>query len=71
MSSDVKNEMQIMLTRWDYGKARFWFFPIVICFTISFGFFAGIQGAFIGFFYGLACGGFLLYESLPDNKKVG
>jgi hypothetical protein len=71
MSNDVKNEMQIMLTRWDYGKARFWFFPIVICFTISFGFFAGIQGAFIGFFYGLACGGFLLYESLPDNKKVG
>jgi hypothetical protein len=71
MSNNVKNEMQIMLTRWDYGKARFWFFPIVICFTISFGCFAGIQGAFIGFFYGLACGGFLLYESLPDNKKVG
>jgi hypothetical protein len=71
MSNDVKNEMQIMLTRWDYGKARFWFFPIVICFIISFGLFAGIQGAFIGFFYGLACGGFLLYESLPDNKKVG
>jgi hypothetical protein len=35
-----------------------------------FGFFAGIQGAFVGFFYGLAGGGFLLYESLPENKKV-
>jgi hypothetical protein len=70
MSSDVKNEMQIMLARWDYGKARFWFFPIVICFTLFFGVFAGIQGAIVGFFYGLAGGGFLLYESLPVNKKM-
>jgi hypothetical protein len=27
-------------------------------------------GAFVGFFYGLVGAGFLLYESLPANKKV-
>jgi hypothetical protein len=34
-----------------------------------FGFFAGIQGAFVGFFYGLVGGGFLLHESLQVKKK--
>lgn len=70
VSSGIKNKMLIMHDSWDYKRARFWFWPIVICFTMFFGFFAGIQGAFVGFFYGLAGGGFLLYESLPENKKV-
>jgi hypothetical protein len=34
-----------------------------------FGFFGGIQGAFVGFFYGLVGGGFLLHESLQVKKK--
>ncbi|MDD1698427.1 MAG: hypothetical protein LUQ36_08695 [Methanoregula sp.] len=70
MSVQVKNTMQIMHDSWNYQRAKFWFWPIVICFTMFFGFFAGIQGAFVGFFYGLACGGFLLYESMPENKQV-
>jgi hypothetical protein len=40
-----------------------------LSFTIGFGIFAGIQGAFIGFFYGLVGGGFLLHESLQKKKK--
>jgi hypothetical protein len=52
-----------------FKRAKFWFWPIVIIITIFFGFFAGIQGAFIGFFYELAGGGFLLHESLQDKKK--
>jgi len=52
-----------------FKRARFWFWPIVLSVTIFFGFFAGIQGAFIGFFYGLAGGGFLLHESLKVKKK--
>jgi len=70
MSSDIRNEIHILHDSWDYKRARFWFWPIVICFTMFFGVFAGIQGAIVGFFYGLAGGGFLLYESLPVNKKV-
>jgi len=70
MSTDIKNEIQIWHTNWNFRRARFWFWPIVCCFTIFFGLFAGIQGAFVGFFYGLVGAGFLLYESLPDNKKM-
>jgi len=70
MSGDSKNEMPVWHDNWNFQRARFWFWPIVICFTIFFGFFAGIQGAFVGFFYGLVSAGFLLYESLPVNKKV-
>jgi len=70
MPNDRKNEIPIWNDSWDPKRARFWFWPIVICFTMFFGVFAGIQGAIVGFFYGLAGGGFLLYESLPVNKKV-
>jgi len=70
MSTDIQYEMQIVHHSWDYKRAKFWFWPIVICFIIFFGFFAGTEGAIVGFFYGLACGGFLLYESLPTDKKV-
>lgn len=65
MSSESKNEIPIRYDSWNLKKARFCFWPIVICFTIFFGLFAGIQGAFVGFFYGLVGAGFLLYESLP------
>ena len=67
MSSESKNEIPIWYDSWNLKKARFWFWPIVICFTIFFGLFAGIQGAFVGFFYGIVGAGFLLYESLPVN----
>jgi hypothetical protein len=70
MSTDIKNEIQIWHDNWNLKRARFWFWPVVICFTIFFGLFAGIRGAFVGFFYGLVGAGFLLYESLPANKKV-
>ena len=53
----------------EFKRAKFWFWPIVISVTIFFGLFAGIPGAFVGFFYGLAGGGFLLHESLHVKKK--
>lgn len=52
-----------------FNRARFWFWPIVISITLMFGFFMGIRGAFVGFFYGLVAGGLLLHESLPAKKK--
>jgi hypothetical protein len=52
-----------------FKRARFWFWPIGLGFTILFGFFAGIQGAFVGFFYGLVCGGILLHESLKVKEE--
>jgi hypothetical protein len=52
-----------------FKRAKFWFWPIVLGVTIFSGFFAGIQGAFIGFFYGLVVGGFLLHESLQVKKR--
>jgi hypothetical protein len=52
-----------------FKRARFWFWPIVVSFTIFFGFFAGLQGAFVGFFYGLVCGGLLLHESLKVKEE--
>jgi hypothetical protein len=52
-----------------FRRAKFWFWPIVLSVTLLFGFFAGIQGAFVGFFYGLAGGGFLLHQSLQEKKK--
>jgi len=70
MSGDSNTEIPIRHDSWNFQRARFWFLPIVMCFTIFFGFFAGIPGAFVGFFYGLVGAGFLLYESLPVNKRV-
>jgi len=69
MAGDIRNEFQSLHDNWNPKRARYWFWPIVICFIVFFGLFAGIQGAFVGFFYGLVGAGFLLYESLPVNKK--
>jgi len=70
MSNDIRNEIQTLHDSWDLKRAKFWFWPIVFGMTILFGFFAGIQGAFVGFMYGLIAGLFLIHESLPVNKKV-
>jgi hypothetical protein len=67
--SDEQNPGETLGDSPAFNRARFWFWPIVLSVTICFGFFAGIQGAFIGFFYGLAGGGFLLHESLRVKKK--
>jgi len=66
---DDQNAHEILKNSPEFKRARFWFWPIVISVTIFFGFFAGIQGAFVGFFYGLVGGGFLLHESLQVKKK--
>jgi hypothetical protein len=70
MSHVFKKEIKILHETWDYQKARFWFGPIVTGVTVLFGIFAGINGAFIGFFYGIVAGLFLIHESLPVSKKV-
>ena len=68
-TSDEQNAGELLEDSLAFKRARFWFWPIVLSVTICFGFFAGIQGAFIGFFYGLVGGGFLLHESLQVKKK--
>jgi hypothetical protein len=68
-TSDRQNTVGLPEDNLAFKRARFWFWPIVLSVTICFGFFAGIQGAFIGFFYGLVGGGFLLHESLQKKKK--
>ena len=70
MTIGIKNEMKILPDSWDFKKARFWFWPIVIGITILFGLFDGIKGAFVGFLYGIVVGLFIIHESLPVNKKV-
>jgi hypothetical protein len=67
--SDEQNSNELSEDSSAFKRARFWFWPIVISITIFFGFFGGIQGAFVGFFYGLAGGGFLLHESMQTKKK--
>jgi hypothetical protein len=67
--SDDQNAHELLEDSPAFKRARLWFWPIVISVTIFFGFFAGIQGAFIGFFYGLVGGGFLLHESMQVKKK--
>jgi hypothetical protein len=68
-TSDEQNTGELLEDSPAFRRAKFWFWPIVLSVTICFGIFAGIQGAFIGFFYGLAGGGFLLHESLRVRKK--
>jgi hypothetical protein len=66
----ITNEIKFLHETWDYKKARFWFWPIVVGITALFGIFAGINGLFIGFFYGIVAGLFLIHESLPVSKKA-
>jgi Mg2+/citrate symporter len=65
----VKNEIKILQDCHNYKRARFWFWPVVVGITIIFGLFEGIKGAFVGFFYGVAVGLFLIHESLSVKKK--
>ena len=57
---DDQHEMDILNDRAEYQRAKFFFWPIVIGFTIFMGLFAGIQGAVMGFFFGLLAGGVFL-----------
>ena len=68
-TSDEQNAGELLEDSQAFKRAKFWFWPIVLSVTICFGIFPGIQGAFIGFFYGLVGGGFLLHESLRVKKK--
>jgi hypothetical protein len=68
-AADEQNSGDLLEDSPEFRRARFWFWPIVLSVTILFGYLAGIQGAFVGFFYGLVGGGFLLHESLQGKKK--
>jgi hypothetical protein len=69
MTTEIKKEIKILRETWDYPKARFWFWPVVGVVTLFFGVIAGINGVFVGFFYGVIAGLFLIHESLPSGKK--
>ena len=69
MVSDIRNGIQILRSRWNYERARIWFWPIVFGFTIFCGIFNGIKGAFVGCMYGVIAGLFLIHESLLEKKE--
>ncbi len=51
-------------------RAKLLFLPIVGGVTLFFGFFYGINGAIVGFMYGVIGGLFVLHESLPAKKST-
>jgi len=66
MTNNILYGMQILRARWNYKRARFWFWPIVSGFTVLFGFLSGFKGALVGFMYGVVAGLFLIHESLRE-----
>jgi hypothetical protein len=69
MTGNILNWIKMLRNGWNYKKARFWFWPILSGFTVSFGIFSGPKGALVGFMYGIVAGLFLIHESLPANIK--
>ena len=53
-----------------YRRAKLLFVPIVIGVTMLFWFFEGLEGAMVGFGYGIVGGLFLIHESLAPNKNT-
>jgi hypothetical protein len=66
---DDRKDIQKLPASTEFRKAKYWFWPVVFGFTMVFGVFDGIKGAFVGFLYGVAAGLFLLHESLRGDKK--
>ncbi len=70
MTGNDKNASRVFKDNKKYRRAKLLFMPIVIGVTIFFGLFKGIEGAMIGFGYGIVGGLFLIHESLAVNKNT-
>jgi len=70
MLSHDGNETQVSQNNPGFERAKLLFLPIVAGVTLFFGFFYGINGAVVGFMYGLVGGLFVLHESLPVKKNA-
>ncbi len=64
------NETGISRNNPGLERAKLLFLPIVGGVTLFFGFFYGINGAIVGFMYGVIGGLFVLHESLPAKKST-
>jgi hypothetical protein len=67
MAGNDKTENWIFNDNGKYRRAKLLFVPIVVGVTISFWLSNGINGAMVGFGYGLIGGLFLIHESLAVN----
>ncbi len=70
MLSHDGHEMQVSQNNPEFERAKLLFLPIVAVVTLFFGFFYGINGAVVGFMYGLIGGLFVIHESLPVKKNA-
>jgi hypothetical protein len=53
-----------------YRRAKLLFVPIVVSVTVFFWLFEGIEGAMVGFGYGIVGSLFLIHESLAVKKNT-
>jgi len=70
MTGNDKSKTQVSRDYKKYRRAKLLFVPIVVGVTIFFWFFEGIEGAMVGFGYGIVGGLFLIHESLAVNKNT-
>jgi len=65
-----KSKTQVSRDNKKYRRAKVLFIPIVAGVAIFFWFFEGLEGAMVGFGYGIVGGLFLIHESLPVNNNT-
>jgi len=70
MTGNDTSKTQISRDNKKYRRAKLLFAPIVVGVTIFFWFFEGIEGAMVGFGYGIVGGLFLIHESLAVKKNT-
>jgi len=70
MTGDDKTENRIFKDNGKYRRAKLLFVPIVVGVTMVFWLFEGIEGAMIGFGYGIVGGLFLIHESLAVKRNT-
>ena len=70
MTGNDKNASRVFRDNKKYRRAKLLFVPIVIGVTMFFWFFEGLEGAMVGFGYGILGGLFLIHESLAVNKNT-
>ena len=69
MTGNDKNASRVFRDNKKYRRAKLLFVPIVVGVTMFFWFFEGLEGAMVGFGYGILGGLFLIHESLAVNKN--
>ena len=70
MTGNDTTENQVFIDKGRYHRAKLLFVPIVVGVTMVFWLFEGIEGAMVGFGYGIVGGLFLIHESLAVKKNT-